>query len=377
MRERAFLMRLFAAALALVLFAAAASAEEPLFEGGADDSHAVGARQAGCVAAANFVAGRPLCASVNSPAAGQRTLLDGFGSPNGRWAFLLDNGDPRIVYSLNGARRWVAWRLLSQPLRAAGCTFVASMVSTGVVEFRCNNQVWFNMRVYGGPRRGIPTRRISIQDGGRVTFWGRNATGEFAIMTIVPQGSPPIQPATAMLTSRKTTTATRTRTRTRTTTVAPRPPPPPPPPPVTGDCTRIPQIYPEGRINCNANGTVYDPELGYCRADVLLCGKYWSVRPLRAPFGPKLTPPAGASRTTPCGTSASTLPRSRRHTPTPGAPCAAGTAASSTANTCPCLPPRPEREGANRRILYTLSVGHPYCERLGTWEVVGSKVGWR
>lgn len=136
------------------------------------------------------------------------------GSANGRHAFIVSDGKPRIILAGRIAPRWQ----LTMPTNLngmSGCTTYATrMTALGDIILSCNNRQWANITVRNN---GKYPRSMTIDNYGSVRFYSFNGA---LLLTITPglQPSPigALTLKTLAVTSSKTRTTSRTKTRTAT-----------------------------------------------------------------------------------------------------------------------------------------------------------------
>ncbi|KAI9016213.1 hypothetical protein DFJ74DRAFT_679788 [Hyaloraphidium curvatum] len=129
------------------------------------------------------------------------TQID-IGSPDGRWAFVWSDGNPRVVFS---ALRTIRWNSNIRLPANVGCTtFAARFGTDGRISLRCRQTEWALVLVSVG---GRPATRFTIDNRGVVRFF---AAGARQLLAISPGSGRPA--ATAWRVSTRTATATRTRT---------------------------------------------------------------------------------------------------------------------------------------------------------------------
>lgn len=155
-----------------------------------------------------------LCDSVVSAPIGTAVKLD-IGSPNGRYAVIWSDGNPRLLDAgAAGTTTTVKWKLLASPLLKAktGCaTYVTKFVkATGEVQLVCSNFPFLTVNAKNAGR--IPAI-IKISNFGVVRFL---SSANVVLLTIQP--GKPVSPADVLKSTFRTRTTTTTRTRTTKTT---------------------------------------------------------------------------------------------------------------------------------------------------------------
>lgn len=128
--------------------------------------------------------------SLSDSIAAPRTALQGLdiGSPNGLYALVWSDGNPRLAQWDAVAR--VArnrWSLLRQKLALSGCTsFANTWTSTGEIYVKCGTRVLLSVNVT--TTAGVKARSVAIDNAGAVRYYGpKPAVGSAPLLlTITP-----------------------------------------------------------------------------------------------------------------------------------------------------------------------------------------------
>ncbi|KAI9031391.1 hypothetical protein DFJ74DRAFT_744759 [Hyaloraphidium curvatum] len=188
------LLLLMVTAAVLAALAAAPAAARAAAEDAAAGEGALERRQAPtCVR--NLAVGRTLCNIVRAGAAGAAEL----GSPNGQFAFVLADGNPRLLQRGVAAARWNSNVRIARPTGCAAFTTV--FLAGGDIALRCRGVTYATVVVSNA---GARPSRATISNTGVVTFF--SSTGRL-LLTIRPGSGP--APASAFSVRRAVKTTTR------------------------------------------------------------------------------------------------------------------------------------------------------------------------
>ncbi|KAI9021046.1 hypothetical protein DFJ74DRAFT_643640 [Hyaloraphidium curvatum] len=236
----------------------------------------------------NYAAMRRLCPSVTAGSASSPDV----GSPNGRWAFIVGDGLPRLVqfWGLGWSVRWRS--PLGVTTRGCPDRLAAAFEASGNITYSCGAGPRARVVVADGGR--VPAA-VSIDDSGVVLF--ADSQGR-AVLTVSASGATPVSayrvvavgapsgssaggPTTSRTTSTSRTTTSGTTSRTTTTSASASPPSTPSGPSMSsgplvtptwdtantlrGDCRYVPVPYRGGAGRDASN--VFNIELVSCGSD--------------------------------------------------------------------------------------------------------------